>query len=185
MQIEAQHYLSLAEATGDLVFVDIESTGFKADYDSVLCVSFKQYGKKPFSLAVKQVGNDQKVVREAAEILGSYGCWATYYGKGFDIPFLNTRLLKWRQPQIQQRHHLDMYFTLKPKMALSRKGLGAVARFLNVKTPKLDVGQEVWSEISYKMEHMPTMIERCEGDCITLEEIYKETKYMIKDIKKG
>ena len=185
MQIDPQDYLDIIERSGDLVFFDIESTGFKADYDSALCISFKEYGKKPFTLSVKQVGNDQKLIREAKEVLESYSCWVTYYGKGFDVPFLNTRLMKWGQMPVEARHHLDLYFTLKPKTSMSRKGLGAFARFLKVDTPKIDVDQNVWSEISFKMEHMKLMTERCEGDCITLEQLYDKTRHVVREIKRG
>lgn len=185
MQIEASDYLSLVERSNELVFFDIETTGQKADYDSTIVVSFKPYGKKPFSFPVKQVGNDQKIIREAKEILEAYKCWVSYYGRGFDIPFLNTRLLKWGMEPIEQRHHLDLYFTLKPKTSMSRKGLGAYARFLQVETPKLDVSQNVWSEIPFEKKHMPLMIQRCEGDAITLEQIYERTKHMVREIKRG
>lgn len=185
MNVDTQDYLDLVERAGELVFFDVESTGFKADYDSALCVSFKRFGEKPFTLSVKQVGNDQKLVREVRDVLEEFQCWVTYYGKGFDTPFINTRLMKWGLGPVQPRHHLDMYFMLKPKTSMSRKGLGAFARFLKVDTPKIDVSQNVWSEISFKMEHMKPMIERCEGDCITLEEIYNKTRHLCREIKKG
>ena len=187
MNVNAQDYLNLVERSDELVFFDMESSGgFNADFGSTLCVSFKPYGKKPFTLSVKQVGNDQKVVREAKEILEQYQCWVGYYSRGFDIPYLNTRLLKWGVDPIEQRHHLDMYFSLKYKMKMSRKGLGAVADFLRVDTPKINVPQHVWSEMPFNMDkHMKPMITRCEGDCITLEEIYLKTRHMVKEIKCG
>ena len=186
MQIETKDYLELIEKTQELVFFDIESSGgFNADFGSVLAISFKPYGKAPFTLSVKQVGNDQKVVREAKEILESYQCWCGFYSKGFDQPYLNTRLLKWGQNPVEARHHLDMYYMLKYKTKMSRKGLGAFADFLKVDTPKINVQQHVWSEMPFKMSHMKEMIERCEGDCITLEEIYDKTKHLIVDIRKG
>lgn len=185
MQIDVSDYLSLVERTNELAFFDIESTGFKADYDSTLCVSIKPYGKKPFTFSVKQVGNDQKVVREVRDILSEYQCWGTYYGKGFDVPFLNTRLLKWGLAPLEQRHHLDMYFTLKPKVSMSRKSLSQVAGFLRVHDDKIGVSPNVWSEISFDMKHMKEMVNRCEGDCITLEQIYDKTKHMVREIKRG
>lgn len=187
MQIETQDYLDLVEETKNLVFFDIESSGgFNADFGSTLVVSLKPYNGKPYSFSVKAVGNDQKIVREAKEALEQYQCWVSYYGKGFDVPYLNTRLLKWGMRPIEPKHHLDMYFSLKYKMKLSRKGLGAVADFLRVKTPKINVPQHVWSEMPFNLDkHMGPMIARCEGDCATLEDIYKETRHMVREIKKG
>jgi uncharacterized protein YprB with RNaseH-like and TPR domain len=187
MNVDPQDYLNLVERSKELVFFDIESSGgFNADFGSTLCVSFKPFGGKPFTYSIKQVGNDQKIVREAKEVLESYQCWVGYYSKGFDIPYLNTRLLKWGMQPIDARHHLDMYFMLKPKTKMSRKGLGAYADFLQVETPKINVPQHVWSEMPFKMDkHLKPMIERCEGDCTTLEEIYIKTRHLVREIKRG
>ena len=150
MFIEAQHYLSLAENADDLIFFDIESTGFKADYGSTLVISCKPYNRKPFSFPVLQVGNDKKIVREARDILESYGCWVSFYGKGFDIPFLNTRLLKWGIHPIQPRLHLDLFFTLKHNTSMSRKSLMQFAGFLELEDKKFGVSPNIWLELPHR-----------------------------------
>lgn len=183
MKIDCQDYLDLAENSRKLVFFDIESNGLNADYNSTLVVSFKPYGEKPYSLSVKQVGNDQKLVNEARKELSKYHSWASYYGKGFDVKFLNTRLMKWGLEPLPKRHHIDMYFILKAHTAMSRKSMAQFARFLRLDEQKMDVTPGVWSEISYKPEHLVTMIERCESDVSVLEELYKHTRHLIRDIK--
>lgn len=185
MNIDEQHYLNLAEATGDLCFFDIESTGFKADYGSTLVVSIKPFGRKPYSYYVEQVGNDQKVVREAKAALESYGAYCGFYSKGFDVPFLNTRLLKWKRDPVAQRHHIDLYFTLKAKMSMSRKSLLQFAGFLDLEDKKFGVSPNVWADIAYKPENMKVMIQRCEQDTITLEQLYVKTRHLIREIKRG
>ena len=185
MQIDPQYYLDLAEKTSDMVFFDIESSGgFNADYGSTLVVSVKPYGQKPYSFPIKQVGNDQKVVREAKECLESFGSWVSYYGKGFDVPFLNTRLLKWGLQPIETRPHIDMFFVLKHHTKMSRKGLASFASFLELEDLKMGVSQNVWSEAAWKASHMKTIVKRCEQDCITLEQLYNKTRHIIKDIKR-
>lgn len=176
----------MVEQTNQLVFFDIESSGgFNADFGSTLCVSFKVFEQEPVTLKIKQVGNDQKVVREAKEILEQFQCWCSYYGKGFDVPYLNTRLLKWGYKPVKPRHHLDLYFTLKPKTKMSRKGLGSYADFLKLETPKINVSQNVWSEMPFKMGNMKELVMRCEGDCTTLEQLYVKTRHMVAEIKRG
>jgi DNA polymerase elongation subunit (family B) len=184
MQIDAQEYLDMAEASSKLVFFDIEATGLKGNYNSVLCVSFKPYGKKPYTFAVEQVGNDQKVLRLAKEELEKYHSWCSYYGKGFDIPMLNTRLLKWRQEPIDRRHHIDMYYVGKSHTLLSPRSMAAVAGFLGTPEQKQSVNPEVWSEMPFNLKkHMPTMISRCESDCAVLEDVYKRTRHLIRNIE--
>jgi len=185
MQIDAQDYLDMAEESGKLVFFDIEATGLKGNYNSVLVVSLKPYGEEPYSFHIEAVGNDQKVLREAKTELESYHCWVSYYGKGFDIPMLQTRLLKWGQRPIESRHHIDMYYVGKSHTLLSPRSMAAVASFLGTPEQKMSVGPDAWSEMGFNMKkHMPTMIKRCESDTAVLEDVYKKQRHIIKDIKK-
>lgn len=184
MQIDVQEYLDLAEQTKQLVFFDIEATGLRGDYGSVLCASFKPYGSKPYSLRVKQVGNDKGLVREIKEELEKYHSWCTFYGKGFDIPMIQTRLLKWGHKPIQSHHHIDLFFTLKHHTVMSRKSMAQFAGLLQTGEQKMGVSPNVWSEIGYNPNHFKQMIERCESDVSVLEDVYKKTRHIIKDLKK-
>ena len=185
MQIDTQEYLDLVEATSKLVFVDIEASGLRGDYNSVLCVSFKPYGKPPYSVAVKQAGNDQKVVREAKEELEQYSAWCGYFSKGFDIPMLNTRLLKWGINPILKRPHIDMYWLLKSNILPARRSQGHLLSWLETPEEKMTVSADVWNRIlaNTKLE-MPIMIARCESDVAGLEALYKRTRHLISDIKR-
>jgi uncharacterized protein YprB with RNaseH-like and TPR domain len=186
MQVDSQDYLDLVEQTRNLAFWDIEATGLRADYCSVLVATVKPFGEKPYSFTIKQVGNDQKVVREMKEALEQYMCWCTFYGKGFDVKFLNSRLLKWGHEPIQPRHHIDLYFTGKANLLLSRGSMAQMAGFLGTHNQKMGVSPTVWSEISFKLEdHLPTMIDRCESDTQVLEDNYTKMRHMIREIKRG
>lgn len=185
MQIDTQTYLDLVENANQLVFFDIEATGLRGDYNSIICASFKPYRQQPFTVAIKQVGNDQRVVSEIKEILSDYQCWVSYYGKGFDVPMIQTRLLKWGKDPLICRHHIDLYFTLKSHLLMARKSMAQMAGFLGTPEQKMGVGPNVWSEMGFKMdEHLPQMIKRCESDTAVLEDVYVKTKHIIKDIKK-
>lgn len=186
MNVDPKDYLRLVEATHQLATWDIEATGLKADLHSCLCASVKPYGKKPYTFRVKAVGNDVKVVRDLKDALEEYQCWLTFYGKGFDLPFINTRLLKWGYPPIEPRHHIDLFFSLKANTSMSSKGLGRYASMLGTDEQKMGVSQSTWSEMGYKLgTHMPLMVKRCESDTIVLENLYDRTKHVIKEIKKG
>lgn len=185
MQIDSQTYLDLAEGAGQVVFWDLEATGLKGDYNSILVSSFKEYGKEPFSLNVEAVGNDVKVARETKDILESYQTIVTYYGKGFDLPMLNTRLAKWKRMPANPLYHIDLYFSLKPKFLMGRKSLGSLLSFFGTPEQKMSVNADAWSEMGFNMKkHMPTMIKRCESDVIGLEDLYRKTRHHIKEIKR-
>jgi uncharacterized protein YprB with RNaseH-like and TPR domain len=185
MNIDSKDYLRLVEHSEEICFFDIEATGLKGDYNSILVVSIKPYGKKPISLKVEQVGNDQKVVRLAKDYLESFQCWVSYYGRGFDIPMVNTRLLKWGMQPIEKRFHIDMYFTLKHKLVTSHMSQGHLCSWLKTDEQKMSVSADAWSEMAAKTSiHMPTMVKRCESDVAGLENLYNRTKHLIVEIKK-
>lgn len=184
-QVDSQMLLRLMEKSKSIAFVDIEATGLRGDYNSVLCVSIKPYGSKPYSVSVLQPGNDQRVVRDAKRILEGYDCWVTYYGKGFDLPMLNTRLLRWGQAPISKRLHIDMYYTLKYNLLMARRSQGHLLSWLGTPQQKMGVSAEVWNKIiADPAGQMSTMISRCESDVRGLEGLYNKTKHVIADIKR-
>lgn len=186
MKLDEADFLRLVERAGTLAFVDIEATGLRADYNSTLIVSIKPYDKDPTSYIVGQPGNDQKVIREAKEHLETLDCWCTFYGKGYDIPFLNTRLLRWGQAPINKRPHIDLYYTLKANTLTSRRSQAHMLRFLETPQEKMDMSPESWNKIIADFhKEMKLMKARCESDVEGLEALYKRTKHLIRDIKRG
>lgn len=186
MQINEQVFLRLAEDANKICFFDIESTGFKADYDSILVASVTGYkSKKSDNFIISQVGNDRKLVRELKDCLESYDCWCTYYGKGFDVPMVNTRLLKWNLPPIDKRPHLDLYFTLKANLNTSRKSLAHLVSWLNLPSDKIGVSADVWNQITVQFnKNIKILTERCASDTYILRDLYNKTKHLVKEIKK-
>lgn len=185
MRIDEQDWLRLVEKAHSLAFVDIESTGLRGDYNSVLCVSIKPYGLDPTSFLVKQPGNDQGVVVAAKEALESYDGWVGYYSKGFDIPMLNTRLLRWHRDPIDKRPHIDMYYSLKYNLLTARRSQSHLLSWLGTPEQKMTVSAEEWNEVlANPKAHMKTMKARCESDVIGLEGLYERTKHLIREIKR-
>lgn len=186
MQIDAQDYLRLVESANTLAFFDIEATGLRGDYNSVLVASIKPYNSDPYSFVVKQPGNDKGVVGAVKEALEKYDCWVTYYGKGFDIPMINTRLLKWGKSPVDKRHHVDMYYSLKSNLLTARRSQGHLLSWLDAPEQKMTVGADVWNQVIQdpKGPAMKKMIERCESDVEGLQGLYEKTKHVIRDIRR-
>lgn len=184
MQVDVQTFLRLVENNKSLAFFDIESTGREADYDSVLVISVKPYHSKPKSFSVTQVGNDSKILKEARDYLNMFDAWCTYYGKGFDCQFINTRLLRHKSRPLNLVPHIDMYFQLRGKTLLGRRSMAHYAEFMRLKTQKMSVSPDVWSDASWKTkENLPILVRRCESDTEVLEQVYDEAKHLIRDIK--
>jgi uncharacterized protein YprB with RNaseH-like and TPR domain len=184
MQLDCQEFLNLVEETNRLFFFDIETTGLNCDYNSVLCVSIKPFGKAPITFSVEQPGNDKRVVREASEFLSEASAWVTFYGKGFDVPMLEGRLLKWGLPSLDKKPHMDVYFTVKHKVNPSRKSMAHICRWLHLPEKKMDVNPDEWNNILNDCAGVMRRImkPRCESDCTALEGVYKHVRHLAKDI---
>lgn len=187
MQIDVQRFLRLTEAAQTLVFLDIEATGLRGDYNSVLVVSIKPFGAEPTSFIVERPGKDRAVVKAAQEALAEADAWVTYYGKGFDIKMLNTRLLRWGIDPIEKRPHIDMYYTLKSNLLTARRSQGHLLSWLKTPENKMTVSAEAWNEALSGADEdgrkaLKTMVERCESDVAGLEALYKRTSHLIRDI---
>jgi uncharacterized protein YprB with RNaseH-like and TPR domain len=180
---DVQEQLDLWEQTGKIASWDTESTGLRGDYDSILVISVKPYGKKAVNFVVDQIGNDEKVVKEAGDFLATFPCWITYYGKGFDVKMLNTRRLRHGIQPVRKRHHIDMYYQLKSKILTARRSQGHLLTWLEAPEQKMSVSATAWAEMSVNpKKHLPIMVKRCESDCKGLEDLYKRTRHVIVDI---
>jgi len=112
-----------------------------------------------------------------AEGYGQHNC--------FDIPMVNTRLLRWGSSPVEKRLHIDLYFVLKYGLLTGRKSQAHLLEWLGTPEKKMSVSASVWSELPFKMkEHLPVLIERCESDVEGLEALYKRTRHLIMDVRK-
>ena len=99
--------------------------------------------------------------------------------------FLNTRLLKWGYLPIDKRPHIDMYFSLKANLLTARKSQAHLLEWLETPEQKLTVGASLWNDILHNFAPaMKTMIQRCESDAKGLEQLYRKTRHILREIKR-
>jgi hypothetical protein len=197
VQLDPHDFLRLAEAAKTIVSFDIEATGLRGDYNSILCVSIRPVGGDAVTFSIDTPGRDRAVVKEAAEVLSNMDCWISYYGKGFDFPMINTRLLKWGLEPLKRKPHIDMYYMLKSNLLTARRSQAHLLDWLRIdKTGastiadgggdpihKMSVSADEWNEVlANPAKAMRTMIKRCESDTLGLQSLYLRTKHLIKDV---
>src|ERR1700747_441375 len=182
MQFQAQKFLPIAEAGHKLLTFDIEATNLRGDKGSILWASFRPYGGKVITVSTETPGDDKKVVREIREIMSDYPCWVSYYGKGFDVPMIQTRLLVNGLAKIEKKHHIDMYYVLKYKLLTARRSQAHLLRLLETQQQKLDVSANAWNQVMHSPKAMELMRERCESDTEGLQALYDKTKHLIEEI---
>jgi len=183
VQIEAQEFLKIAEQAGKVALVDIEATGLKGDYNSVLVVTVKPYGEKCITTAVDRPGDDRKLVVAARDLLHEYPLWVSYYGKGFDIPMIQTRLLRHGARPLVKALHLDLYWHLKAHIITARRSQAHYLRWMDAPSQKMDMSPEEWNLVlANPKKALVRMRQRCESDCEGLEALYDRTKHLIVNI---
>lgn len=128
--------------------------------------------------------NDRDLVHDLVAYLGDSDLWVTYYGKRFDLPFLNTRVLYWRARGAATElptnvPHVDLYDTAKRKLKLHSNRLQVVSDLLGhgEKTP---LELPVWLKAAGG--HKPSIqyvVEHCEKDAIILARNYLDLRPLV------
>lgn len=184
-QVEIQKYLRWIEQDHTLFTWDIESSGLNGDYAQILVISIKPYGEDCVTYSLKKGHSDKAMVRAASKMLSSADAWLTYYGKGFDVKMVNTRLLYWGLPMLVKQPHIDLFYVLKYFMKTGSKSQAHLLNFLELPQEKMTVHPSAWSQLSVNFtENMEILIERCESDCIGLEALYDRAKLAIQDARR-
>lgn len=182
MQLDAQTFLPIAERANALAFVDIEAANLNADFGTIVTVSVKPYKGKPWTVYCRP-GKDKKLVKEVAAEMSKYPVWCTFYGKLFDIPFINSRLLVNNLPPLPKHHHIDLYWVVKSRTHLSRRNQGHILSWLGTTEEKMGVSPNVWANLAADYnKNIKTLVKRCESDVIGLEAMYDRTKHLIGEI---
>lgn len=183
MQLPAQEFLSLCETANKICFFDIEATGLSGDYNSTLTVSVLPWRGKPRIQSVITPGEDKILVEWARDELAKYSCWVSYYGKGFDIPMLQARLLMNRAAPIIKKPHVDMYFHMNAHVKTSRKSQAHRIEWLDVEEKKMTLSPNEWNRVlANPAERLKIMEQRCGRDTLGLRGLYRRTKHLILDV---
>lgn len=133
-----------------VVGYDIECSGLKADFAFLLCAAFGEPGKKVKLLSLSQFGDgnplkyEKELVKAVAEELSKADLLVSYYGKGFDRPFLNAKMLEYDLPPLPNIPEVDLYFTAKSNFAISRKSLANLAYYADIPNKKTYVEGKLW-----------------------------------------
>lgn len=128
--------------------------------------------------------NDFELVRDISRELGLADVWVTYYGKKFDLPFLNTRIAYWRSRGKNidfpsNIPHIDLYHTAKFKLRLHSNRLQVVSTLLG-HGDKTSLDLPVWLRAAGG--HVPSInyvVTHCKADARILTDNYLALKPLI------
>ena len=107
----------------DVVFFDIECTGFNKDIDKIFSISIGKFNDGVFEASVYfNAYDEEKLLREVYSSFNKDNI-CTFNGMALDIPFLNARFEKYNINKLSYTKHYDFYRMLCPYVkVLGSKG---------------------------------------------------------------
>ncbi len=167
-----------------IILWDIEATNLKADFGYMLSFGYKELGEKEahvvsiadFPRFKTDPTNDKDVVRAAVRILESADMWVTWYGKRFDVPYVNSRMLLHGMKPLPPVPHVDGWFISKFKLKLHNNRLASASYFLGLEE-KTPLNGPIWIRAS--AGHKPSIKyvnKHCKQDVIVLQQVYEKLR---------
>jgi len=133
-------------------YFDLETTGLRPEFGSIICCAVLTYPSgewKVFSILdheTEGMYDDGQLAEDIRDHLEKHHILVTWNGKGFDVPFLNTRLAYHGRRKLRTHLHLDcMYYYrgwhgLKP----TSSSLKSVGEYWRLPVHKQEVAKEIW-----------------------------------------
>jgi len=151
---------------------DLETTDLSADFGRLLCGSILTYPTMEmvtfrYDDYANDPHDDRKLAVAIRDHLSGHHITVGYYSKGFDIPFLNTRLLVHGEQRMPQMLHIDPIWFYRGwrGMKVRSSKMKVIAKVLNLDEQKMDVPDETWINARHgDKEAMDIVCERCESD---------------------
>lgn len=166
------------------VIWDLECTALKANFGVIVASGIKPYQEEPKVLTKGRKGvNDKELCIATKNELAKYDILVGFYSLGFDIKFLNSRLLYWKEKPLERKLHVDLYRIAKRYFNTHSKSLATLTAFLGIEG-KTHVDFEHWMRTSLEgdKKSLAYIVEHCKQDLIITEKLHDRLKSLINSI---
>jgi hypothetical protein len=151
---------------------DLETTDLSADFGRLLCGSILSYPSGEmrtfrYDEYADTPSNDREVAVAVRDYIERHHISCGYYSKGFDIGFLNTRLVVNGERPMRRMLHLDpiWYYRGWRGMKPRSSKMKVVAKVFDLGEEKQDVPDETWIDARHgDKDAMDIIVDRCESD---------------------
>lgn len=173
---------------------DIESSALVANFGTIICIGWQVFGRPTvrvpsvmdfngFCKSCNQIHdptNDKKLLEHIYPILAGADAWVTWFGKGFDEKFVNTRLLYHHMHPLPHVPHIDGWKTAKGKLKLNSNRLMTVQSFLELPDSKSALSGPHWVKAKAGDKAATRyIIHHCRQDVKVLEQAYMRLRPLI------
>ena len=164
---------------------DLETSSLKGDlgrllvgsvysYPSGTLTTFRQDQMSPR----KSMADDRSLAVAIRDHLETHHMLVGWHSKGFDVPFLNTRLLQNGERKMRGMLHLDPMYAYRGWHGVKPRSsrLSTVTEYWGLPERKMDVDVEVWVRAQGgDPDALDILCERCESDVRLLAEVTART----------
>jgi uncharacterized protein YprB with RNaseH-like and TPR domain len=172
-------------------FLDIEATSLNASFGYCLTYCIKRYGGEILKRWVtpKEIRGyqfDKRLMGQLLEDLTEFDRVITYYGTGYDLPFLRTRCLTHGLdfPPMGSLFHTDVYYSVRNKLRLYRNRMEVACSQFGIESKGHRLTPEVWMKaqagdqgaIDYVLQHNIEDVESLEKLYDKMEGHYRLNK---------
>jgi uncharacterized protein YprB with RNaseH-like and TPR domain len=171
-----------------VLILDIETTNLDANRGHILCAAAKWLNQPKvyteridsnpkYRTTVESWEDDRRIITMLSDMCEEAKAVVAYYGayNKFDIPFINTRLMRWDFAPLKQLSIVDPYQAAKGKLKLARTNLDSVATLLNCKNRKTHLPWDDWHRAKFgDSDALTKLLKYNINDVKTLEEVYKK-----------
>ena len=167
-----------------VAYWDIETTDLKGSFGRIICgsvyhvqsnkmVTFRldKYVTKKLA---EDMSDDRQICCDLRDEIEKANVTCGWYSKGFDVPMLNTRLIKHGDRRLKSMLHLDAIWYAKGWRGIKPNGasLAAVAEFFGLEESKMKVDADTWIKARHgNRKAMDIIVERCESDVRLTQEV--------------
>ena len=162
-------------------FLDIEASNLKADFGYVISYCIKELDgpideRLITEKELRSKTKDKDLIEQLISDMRKYTRIITYYGSGFDIPFIRTRATMWELefPLHREMYHTDAYFIIRNRFNLHRKKMETACSFFNIPCKQHPIVPGLWQDaMTGQKEALQYILEHNREDVISLELLFK------------
>jgi uncharacterized protein YprB with RNaseH-like and TPR domain/predicted RNA-binding Zn-ribbon protein involved in translation (DUF1610 family) len=176
--ITEENSLNIIENQPKILYFDIETTGFKADFAEVLMMGYRWHYEDKYHILktndyegwedLNIEDKDYYVLQDMFDVISEADVLVGHYSKRFDHTFIQSRCLYHRLPVIPRPAHVDTWHIARYQLALQRNSMKNIAKFLKCDDQKDSLDKWVWRRVNtYDEECIDMIAEYCIQDVKT------------------
>lgn len=167
-----------------VVILDVETSSLEADAGSVISVGLlPEMGKSEYFEA-RRTDQEKGLLVNLLKRLEAFDAIVTWSGRGFDTPFLTTRLLKHGLDPVPllSKIHLDLNEVVRSRLRLTFTYLDHVCDFFGIERDKGPMGLEVPHLFVKALEGDETALKSIKDHCLDDLRVTREVFLKLKPL---